>query len=160
MLLAIFLALAGTASAKVMESLHHVPDGWRQIGEAQNHDRIHLRIAMSAPNPGLFEQTLYSISDPAHPRYAQYLKRDELKAMLRPKDKATEAVLAWLVKSGVDRSAIAQDGEWINFVCTVGAANDLLDTSFGVFEDVDGQKLLRTLNYSVPDKVCEYVKHR
>ncbi|GIZ42092.1 hypothetical protein CKM354_000537200 [Cercospora kikuchii] len=112
---------------------------------------------MSAPNPGLFEQTLYSISDPAHPRYAQYLKRDELKAMLRPNDKATEAVLAWLVKSGVDRSAIAQDGEWINFVCTVGAANDLLDTSFGVFEDVDGQKLLRTLNYSVPDKVCDYI---
>ncbi len=110
---------------------------------------------MTAPNPGLFEQTLYAISNPSHSKYGQFLKRDELKAMLRPSSRATSAVMAWLLESGVSPEAITEDGEWITLAVSVRIANELLDTSFELYKNVRDQTRIRTLQYSVPDDIHE-----
>ncbi|KAI5367380.1 Putative peptidase S53, activation domain, peptidase S8, subtilisin, Ser-active, Sedolisin [Septoria linicola] len=151
------LALLGVACAEIMESLHEVPESWTRIGTPRPEERLHLRIAMTAPIPRLFEQTLFAVSNPSNARYGQYLKRDELKDLLRPKSEATSAVMSWLVQSGVSPEAIAEDGEWINFVASVKIANDLLDTSFDIYENVRGQKRIRTLQYSIPGELHEFV---
>jgi tripeptidyl-peptidase-1 len=106
-----FFALLGVASASVMDSLTGIPDGWKSLGNAPADQKIHLRIAMSARHPELLEQTLYDISDPSSPRYGRYLKRDELKSMMRPHSEATTAVFRWLSQSGVHLDAIAEDGK-------------------------------------------------
>lgn len=89
------------------------------------------------------------LSTPSHPRYGQFLKQDELKEMLRPKSEATTSVMKWLVDSGVNPESIAEEGEWINFVTPVEVANDILDTTFGIYQDSRGQKRIRTLKYSI-----------
>ena len=157
MLLLTLLPLLAAARAEIMELLNGVPEGWKYIEAPRPEQRLALKVAMTAPNQGLFEQTLYAISTPSHPKYGQYLKRDELKEMLRPKSEATTSVMKWLIDSGVNPESIAEEGEWINFVTPVEVANDLLDTTFGVYEDSRGQRRIRTLQYSVPDQLHKYV---
>lgn len=165
------LALLGVASATVLESLHDIPDGWKQIGLPAQQRSMHVRIAMKSVEPDRFEQKLYDTSNPSSPNYAQYLKRDELREMMRPSPKATAAVLDWLIRSGVNASSIADEGmsamldtvsmltltgEWIHIVAPVEVLDDMLDTSFGLFRNDQGQFRVRTLQYSVPDDLEQY----
>lgn len=71
-----------------------------------------MTLITSQPNYDLFEQTLYDISSPSHASYGKHMKRDELKALLRPQPEATGAVLRWLEESGIPESNIVDDGEW------------------------------------------------
>lgn len=146
-----FLALVGVASAHLMEHLDGTPEGWSQVGKPFPDEKLFLRIAMTSPGQGLFEQKLQEISDPKSPVYAQYLKRDELKKILRPTSEATAGVVDWLKTSGVSRDAIADDGEWINFVTRVDIAEKLLNTTFALYRDQRGSTRIRTLQYCVPD---------
>lgn len=75
----------------VFESLRAVPSGWKQLGAPSPDTRIHLRIALKKPNQDLFEKTLFAVSTPDHPKYGQHLKREELKAMLKPATVSTDA---------------------------------------------------------------------
>jgi hypothetical protein len=97
------------AAAYQLESLNEVPEGWTAAGHPDPSTPMFFRIAMTQPNQGLFEQTLSDISTPGHARYGQHLKRDQLKAMLRPKADATSAVMSWLTDAGVSQETI-EDG--------------------------------------------------
>lgn len=151
------LTLLSAANALLMESLRHTPGGWELIGFPRPELELQLRIAMTPPQQGLFEQTLSDISNPDHSRYGQYLKRDELKTLLRPSSAATEEVFQWLTSAGVNSSNIIEDGEWITFIAPVKVANDVLETSFGIYQNTRGQRRLRTLQYSLPSSLHKYV---
>ena len=152
------LSAAAAQAADLMEHLTDVPEGWTAVGHPDPTTPMFFRIAMTQPNQGLFEQTLYEISNPAHPRYGQHLKRDELKAMLRPAQVATEAVISWLVDAGVSREAIEDDGEWINFVApNITTAEKLMSTEFNLYENKNGVSRIRTLEYSVPEDLHSYI---
>lgn len=86
---------------------------------------------MKQPNETLFEQALLHISSPDHPRYGQHMTREELKDMLRPSRKATEAVTQWLDNAGI--TDVEDDGEWINFVTTAAQVEELLQTEFAIY---------------------------
>lgn len=58
--------------------------------------RFHLRIALEQPNHELFEQTLFDVSTLDHSQYGMHLKREEIKALIKPRGEYTEAVLSWL----------------------------------------------------------------
>lgn len=147
-----------TSSLSLMESLPNVPSGWSSVGKPPSSQRLHFRIAMTSPSEGLFEQTLYEISNPSHRSYGKHLKRDELKAMLRPHPEATESVLSWLKNAGVASEDIADDGEWINFMATVKEAENLLDTTFDIYRSTQArQDKVRTLQYSVPESLHQYI---
>lgn len=154
----LLLALLGAASAHLMESLKEVPDGWKEVGRPLPEERLLLRIAMTSPNQGLFEQTLLDISTPGHAKYGKHMKRDELKCMMRPTSEATASVMNWLLQSGVSREALTDDGEWINFIAPVELAEQLLDTTFALYENRHGDKKVRTLQYSVPSELHAYVR--
>lgn len=165
MLLVGLLSLAGAvnclqnSNVKVMESLRSVPDGWEEARAADPNKRLHFRIAVTQPNQYLFEQTLMEVSTPSHPKYGQHLKRDELKAMLRPSVEATGAIMDWLEDSGVRSSDIEDDGEWINFVAPVSTAEKMMDTRFMVYQSTVRSKLkkTRTLQYAVPEELHDYI---
>ncbi|OQO04353.1 hypothetical protein B0A48_10964 [Cryoendolithus antarcticus] len=157
-LLAGLVGASATATSDVMESLTSVPQGWTSIGRPSSNQRVHFRIAMSSPNEGLglFEQTLYDISTPEHASYGKHLKRDELKALLRPHPAATESVVTWLQSAGIDD--IVDDGEWINFVTVVDKAESLLNTKFEVYRNkYSKQDKIRTLHYSVPEQLHQFI---
>jgi tripeptidyl-peptidase-1 len=127
--------------------------------------RVRLRMFQflfanpSQPNHDLFEQTLMEISTPSHSRYGQHLKRDELKQLIKPRAESTNAVLSWLEDSGIPSEDIVDDGEWINFVATVSTAEEMLDTKFKSYQNVNRPdvKKIRTLHYSVPKAVSKHI---
>ncbi|TPX14437.1 uncharacterized protein E0L32_005401 [Thyridium curvatum] len=152
-------ALQSLASADaVVESLHGVPQGWRKLKDAESDRVLKLRIALEQPNTALFEQTLYEVSDPEHPLYGKHLKRDELKEMMKPRAESTDVVLRWLREAGVPSNMIEDAGDWINFKTTVGVANDMLKTTFGVYEHEETETVkVRATKYSVPDEVKSHI---
>lgn len=143
-------ALLTTASAGVLESLPDVPEGWQHVGSPGPQQTIVLRIAMVSPGEDEFERRLYQMSDPSHPEYGNHLSREELDAILQPDAKATAGVMAWLRQAGVPQDAVTRDGDWINLVVPVQMAEKLLDTTYNVYQNQQGRKVVRTLQYSVP----------
>jgi tripeptidyl-peptidase I len=95
---------------------------------------------------------LSEISNPYHANYGQYLKRHQLKDMLRPTPEATAAVLDWLAHSGVAENDIDDKGDWINFVARIDQAEAMLRTKYYLYRSsVDHSTTkIRTLQYSVP----------
>lgn len=151
----LLLTFWALASASVLEILQEIPEGWRKVATPFPEERLLLRIAMHSPNQGLFEQTLYRISDPANDRYGKHLKREELENILRPTSEATALVTNWLLQSGVNGKDITDDGEWISFAIPVDLANKLLETEFAIYESRRGDWKTRTLQYSVPSELDE-----
>ena len=142
--------------AKIMESLGDIPRGWKVRGTPAADAPVTLRIAMTQPREAMLNQALLDMSTPGHARYGQHMKRDELKALLRPESHASAAVVAWLKQSGIDN--IVDDGEWINFSTDISVAERMLHTQFHVYgSEVKKIQKLRTLRYSVPENLHQYI---
>jgi tripeptidyl-peptidase-1 len=148
-----------TSHADTMEYLWDTPEGWYSVGSPDPNQSMLFRIAMSSPNRALWEQSLAEISDPFHSRYGQYMKRDQLKNLLRPSQGATDAVLAWLQDAGISQRDIQEKGDWINFRATVAQAEKLMDTTFEVYRSYVDPSVAktRTLQYSVPQQLHSYI---
>ncbi|KAF2477048.1 tripeptidyl-peptidase-like protein [Lindgomyces ingoldianus] len=162
------LSLAGVATCATtshvetlepMENLQHVPQGWKEVGAPAQTRRLHFRIAVTQPNHDLFEQTLMEISTPHHQRYGQHLKRDELKALIKPRAESTDSVLKWLKDSGISSDDIVDDGEWVNFVAPVSTAEKMMDTTFKTYQSLVRKevKKIRALKYSVPKDIHDHI---
>lgn len=158
-LVSVLRTVAALSSPEVFESLRDVPQGWTQVGKPEPSTRFHLRIALEQPNHDLFEQTLLAVSTPNHKQYGMHLKRDEVKALIKPRDESTQAVLSWLEQSGVPESDIENDGEWVNFYTSVATAEAMMDTEFYYFSKTSNAKAkkIRTLHYSVPQEISSHI---
>jgi len=110
LLLGAFAAMA-QAEDVIFESLPGVPQGWTKVRDAADGQVLRLRIALQQPNKDLFEKTLYDVSTPQHPMYGKHLKKEEVKAMLKPLEESTDAVLSWLRDAGLPAKGIWDDGE-------------------------------------------------
>lgn len=142
----------------VVESLPQIPHGWQQGASVPAGRRLRFRIAVKHENAFAFEQHVMDISTPDHAKYGQHMNRDELKAMLRPSTHATAAILSWLSGQGVPARHIEDKGDWINFRVSAGKAEQMLDTKFYYYSDAARRvKEIRTLHYSVPQKLHDYI---
>lgn len=147
------------SAAELFEKLRAVPENWIQVGSPDAAQKLRFMIAVKQPNHALFEQTLLDISTPGSANYGKHLKRDELKAMLRPEAKATDSIVAWLEASGIESEDIEDDGDWINFVATVSQAEKMMDTKFNVYRSEIRKNVqkIRTLEYSIPTELHEFI---
>ncbi|XMA07434.1 hypothetical protein WAI453_000225 [Rhynchosporium graminicola] len=103
------------------------------------------------PDHDLFEKTLFEVSDPSHPSYGQHLNHEEVRALTKPEETSTQAVLAWLQASEVPENDIKDQGEWINFTVSVLQAETMLGATFYYFShnaDKLPSKQIRALKYS------------
>ncbi len=150
---------APPAEVDVLEQLPSVPEGWKQGAAPSAALHLRFRIAVRQENAYLFEQTVLDISTPSHPKYGKHLKRDELKAMLRPSTQASQSLLGWLEAEGVPKTDIEDDGDWINFYVTVSDAERILRTKFYYYiSSINDLERIRTLQYSVPKKLHQYIQ--
>ncbi|KAL4961557.1 S53 family peptidase [Aspergillus stella-maris] len=161
------LSLAGASllingvAAEAFERLNGVPDGWRYDSTPSPNQPLRLRIAMHQHNVAGFEQALLDMSTPGHQNYGQHFgSYEQMKELLMPTEQASSTVRSWLSGNKVQYE---QDADWINFRTTVGEANDLLDADFLWYvplndngED-EGSRVLRTLEYSVPENVKGHI---
>lgn len=151
-------AVTSSWNLEPLETLRHVPTGWQHIGIPRASQMVHLRIAVAQANPQLLDQAILDVSDPSSVNYGKHLKRDELKALLRPSPSATESIVSWLTSSGVSAADIEDDGEWINFHAPVSVAEQALGATFGIYQNrVNHATRIRTLAYSVPQELSHYI---
>ncbi|ORY11123.1 putative tripeptidyl-peptidase [Clohesyomyces aquaticus] len=151
------LLLASTVAGATFEKLNAVPAGWKFSKSAADSEPIALKIALRQGNVEAFEQALLDMSTPSHPSYGQHFQsHDEMKRMLLPAEETLDSVRQWLKNGGV--ANYKEDADWINFRTTVGVANDLLATQFAWYfsEELQAERL-RTLEYSLPEKVAEHI---
>lgn len=103
------------------------------------------------------KEHIRNISTPDHSSYGNHLSRKAIKQYLRPVENAKITVAAWLQAHGVaglDEHASTH----FQVSTTVQQAEALLDTEFYVYRhDVIGHEVVRTVQYSVPATVREYV---
>ncbi|KAI0150761.1 Pro-kumamolisin, activation domain-containing protein [Xylariaceae sp. FL1272] len=150
--------LAIQALAQPFDQLFAIPEGWKLQAPAANSQVLRLKIALQQGDAAGFEQAVLDMSTPSHPNYGQHFQsHDEMKRMLMPKSDSVASVYTWLQNAGVEE--IEQDADWISFKTTVGAANKMLDTQFAwyVSEGANPQRILRTLEYSVPNVVADHI---
>ncbi|KAK9774426.1 putative Tripeptidyl-peptidase 1 [Seiridium cardinale] len=144
----------------IVESLFSAPDGWERVDDPDPSTVIKLRIALEQPNvsSGKFEQTLYEISSPEHHSYGQHLSREELRALVKPRQESTDTVVAWLKAADILDSDIEDAGEWVNFRTTIAKAGDLLNADFGIYNFAGTEdSRIRTLKYSVPEHIESHI---
>ncbi|KAH8685898.1 putative Tripeptidyl-peptidase sed2 [Tricladium varicosporioides] len=149
-----------SSTLRVFESLRESPQGWTKLEKPNPAKRLRLRIALQEPDHELFEKTLFAVSDPEHPSYGQHLKRHEVKALIKPRDDSTEAVISWLKGAGIQDADIENNGEWVNFYVSVSKAEEMLDTEFNYWRQEGAKsrsKEIRTLKYSVPLGVSSHI---
>ena len=143
----------------VLEELPQTPQGWRQGASVSAAERLHFRIALKQRNAFAFEQHVVDISTPDHAKYGQHMNNDELNAMLRPSRDTTVAIQSWLTGEGVLASDIQDKGDWINFYVSAGEAERMLNTRFHHYTHAGrGLNEIRTLHYSVPPQLHEYIQ--
>lgn len=99
------------------------------------------------------------MSTPDHPNYGQHMKRDQMKAFLRPSTEVSSAILSWLHSEGIPDKDIEDDGDWITFKVTVAEAESMLNTHFYYYHNKDADiRKIRTLQYSIPPALHGYVQ--
>ncbi|KAI1166308.1 subtilisin-like protein [Nemania serpens] len=150
--------LAAQGLAKPFEQLYDVPEGWTLQGVAEDSQVIKLQIALHQNDVDGFEQAVLDMSTPSHPNYGQHFQdHDEMKRMLLPSQESLSSVHTWLRDTGVE--SVEEDADWVTFKTTVGVANKMLDTRFAWYlsEEPKPRRVLRTLEYSVPDEVAGHI---
>jgi tripeptidyl-peptidase-1 len=119
---------------------------------------LKLQIALQQGDAAGFEQAVMEMSTPSNPKYGQHFQdHDEMKRMLLPSDDSVSQVSAWLEDAGIGN--VKRDADWITVKTTVGVANKMLDTKFSwyISDEAKPKKILRTLEYSVPDDVAQQI---
>lgn len=146
---------ATAATARLMDSLPSVPQGWTQIRQAAVSEAITLRLALPQQHADALEQAVLEMSTPGHANYGKHLSRLELRSYTAPTHEAVSSVVSWLTSSNIKPIV---DNDWITFSTTVETANELLNTTFAWYQyEKGGSPKLRTLDYSVPDELADNI---
>jgi len=118
---------------------------------------IKLSYGLALQNLDKLEPLLRGVSDPESINYGSYLSKDEISRIFGPEEISYSAVMGWLKENGVEEMAVSDDGLSIDFVTTVSNANEMLRADFNWY-DVNGQRKLRTREYSILDDISQYVE--
>jgi tripeptidyl-peptidase I len=101
-----------------------------------------------------------TVSDPSHARYGQHLTQVEVNELVKPNDDALGLVHDWLFDHGIEAASLSYSPakDWIKVSLPVSQAESLLDTEYSVFEHVEGDQIVRTLEWSLPMHLHEHIE--
>ncbi|OJJ73716.1 hypothetical protein ASPBRDRAFT_28912 [Aspergillus brasiliensis CBS 101740] len=143
-----FILAAPVLGSVVLETAKSVPSDWKLVKAADTSSTITLSVALARQNLDQLEEKLLAVSTPGKATYGQFLDLADINEQFPLADDA--AVVSWLNQNGVTQ--IHKEGGLLNFATTVGTANQLLNTTFSVYQSGSTQKV-RTTQYSVPDEL-------
>ncbi|KAF7293931.1 Peptidase S53 domain-containing protein [Mycena chlorophos] len=144
-------AAAPSRRAMALRDSRAEPRGFVNTGAAAADTEITLRIQMAHTNMTGLEAVAYDIATPSSANYGKHLTVDELVEFVKPTADTSAAVLEWLSENNIESTVISPAGDTLSITIPVSQANELLDTTFSVFSDLDsGKTIIRTLEYSIP----------
>ena len=94
-----------------------------------------------------------------HSSYGQYLSDDQVHQLVQPTEETLASVENWLEDFGFDTSSFEYSParDWIKFTADVGTVEELLNTTYFIYEHEDGSTLVRTEAWSLPANLHEHV---
>lgn len=145
----------------VMKESHPVPIGFSREEDAPGHHTVRLQIVLQQQRPEELENHLAEIYDPTHPRYGQYMTADEVAHTTRPEKSTLLDVLEWLTDHGglsADDIELNRREDILAITTMVEKAEQLLNTTFGVYLHLDGTRLVRAPEWRIPEHLHHHVK--
>ncbi|KAJ7639280.1 tripeptidyl peptidase A [Roridomyces roridus] len=166
--LSLFLSLSAAAppafapknhTFQVKESIPS-PHGFSQLGRAPPESTIRLRIALFQQDFAGLESALYEISDPDHPRYGAHLSKTQVEQYVAPHPETLSMVDEWLASHGIHESDLARSPakDWVSVTLPIHRAEELLGTEYYVWQHTDGDTLVRTTRYSLPQYLHSHIE--
>lgn len=95
------MASASSAGTPGLRKAYH-PDEFRTIGRSAPTEKVSFTVQLKVDDAKVkaLEKKVLEISDPDHPSYGQWMKGEEVNAMLAPAPEHRLAVKAWTKKMG------------------------------------------------------------
>ncbi|KAK0461798.1 peptidase S8/S53 domain-containing protein [Desarmillaria tabescens] len=135
----------------------NAPNGWTKHSLPSPDHMIELQIGLRQPSFHVLEQHLWEVSDPDHPRYGQHLSKEEVDALVAPDAESLELVHEWLASYGVDEVSESSARDWVRVTLPVQLVEEMLDTTYHVWQHTDGDYLVRTTRYSLPEVLLDHI---
>ncbi|RDB20087.1 Tripeptidyl-peptidase sed2 [Hypsizygus marmoreus] len=145
-------------ASKVKEAVAP-PRGWIKHGTPAPDHTIVLRIGLPQPDFHILEKHLYEVSDPYHHRYGAHLSKEEVETLVAPHQNSIDAVDEWLASHGIKESELVRSPakDWVTLKVPVSLAEKMLDTTYQVWEHTNGDHIVRTTSYSLPENLHEHI---
>jgi tripeptidyl-peptidase-1 len=152
---------ASWQSEYAVKEAHHPPVGWRRLEDvAVPGDHVlDLSIGLKQANFAKLEEHLSKSSDPSHSQYGAHLTAEEVNTLVAPAEETLGAVHEWLSAHGIhsiNRYSAAKD--WITIRLPLHKVEELLDTRYSVYEHADGDRVVRTPEWSLPRYLHEHIE--
>ncbi|KAF4624152.1 hypothetical protein G7Y89_g14020 [Cudoniella acicularis] len=146
-------------SPYVVKETHFVPRQWSRVGPAPADHIINLQIGLKQNQIDELQRHLYEVSDPDHDRYGQHLSVSEVNDLVKPSDDTLDLVADWLLDNGIHGSRLEYSPakDWISVSLPINAVENLLKTEYSVFGHEDGDYLVRTPEWSLPQHLHEHI---
>src|ERR1700761_9057550 len=79
--------------------------------------------------------------------------------LVKPSDESLGLIRNWLQKNGVQLEQLQYSAakDWIDISLPIKTVESLLKTEYQVFEHDDGTRLVRTLNWSLPQNLHDHI---
>ncbi|UKZ74649.1 hypothetical protein TrVFT333_002319 [Trichoderma virens FT-333] len=121
-----------------------------------------MRIGLKQRNLDVGHSRLMDISNPKSANYGKHMTAEEVIDFFAPAQSSVDAVIDWLVSSGIDRKRISQSAnkQWIQFDAPAEEAEDLLVADFYYWEDSTGShRDIACEEYHVPAHIQEHIDY-
>ncbi|KAI0927797.1 hypothetical protein AcW1_005223 [Taiwanofungus camphoratus] len=145
-------------SLQVHEARDSTPNGYTLAGPASPDTVLNLRIALVESNPDGLIDALYDVSIPSSAKYGQHLSKAEVEEFVSPTSDSVAAVNNWLKENNLTAITLSPAGDWLGIDVPVSKANEMLAANYSTFiHDSSGQRLVRTLSYSIPSDLKGHI---
>lgn len=168
-----------TFAKHVVHEKRSETSSWSQIQGSKPDGRITLpvRIGLTESNLDRGDNILMEVSDPTSEKYGKHLTAEEVMRcpspantiteltskqiikLFAPQPESIDAVLSWLVSSGIESSRISlsRGRNWLNINASIAEVEALLKTEYRLYEHTTGQKHIACEEYSVPQEISEHI---
>ncbi|KAI1322779.1 peptidase S8/S53 domain-containing protein [Xylariaceae sp. FL0255] len=136
------------------------PHLWEKRHRAIRSQTLPIRIGLRQRNLDNIERYIYEIADPESPSFGKHWTPEQVANTFSPHPDSKNAVLDWLVGSGIDRTRLGMSTghNWVEFEGTVEEAERLFATEYWHYEHVvEGGYRLAVDAYSLPEHVSKHV---
>ncbi|KAI3334490.1 peptidase S8/S53 domain-containing protein [Ustulina deusta] len=155
-------SLAAPSSSKHV--LHEKRDGkphlWEKRDRATRSQVLPIRIGLRQRNLENAERYIYEVSDPNSPNFGKHWTAEEVANKFSPAPESKNAVLKWLVDSGIERPRISlsKGHNWVQFDGTVEEAENLFATEYWYYQHIENGGIRLAVDaYSLPEHVQKHV---
>jgi tripeptidyl-peptidase-1 len=158
--IAVFAAFA-SAGKVTFPARTNLPSVWEKIeSQLDPSYQLHLRIALHPKNAGLLEKTLLDIATPGSSKFRQYLKKDQITAIVGREDVDFQRIDNFLASHNLRISSIHPNRDWIFVDATVAQVEKLFECKLASYVNKRfGMTRVAAMGgYSIPAEISDVVK--